>query len=295
MKKYLSFILVSIMLICCLVTASNAGERRIATADRIPSGDWMYDAMISLSSDNLVPGMAARVFQGDRLFNRLEMADVVISILNSQDINNLTPGQQSLINKLYTELKPEIDRSSDTAYDMPTLTAKPMLTGFAQVVSSHSAEGDDNLDIPFHATGIVDIHNRIFAVGTIADKNTKFFHEFRNSSIPDKLFIKGADENFLWTIGSEYMNWGPSYAGSMILSDNSKSFMQIKAAKELDFGKLLGRIKITQFGSTFRENGKTFYLFGRRYERPLSKRLFLGISEIAKTDEIPNPLVAVMP
>lgn len=289
-------ILILVILICCLVTLSSASERRVASADRIPSGDWMYDAMISLASDNLVPGMAARVFQGDRLFNRLEMADVVISILNSQDLSNFTPNQQSLISKLYTELKPEIMFSTDTAYDVPTLTAKPVLTGYAQLISSHNAESDNSFDVPYHATGIVDIQNRIFAVGTIADKNTKFFHKLRDSSFPDKLFIKGNDENFQWTIGSQYMNWGPSYAGSMILSDNSNSFLQINAVRELDFGKLLGRFKVSQFGSTFEENDKTFYLFGRRYERPLfNKHLFLGISETAKTDKLPNPLIAFIP
>lgn len=295
MKKYLSFILVSIMLICCLVTVSSASERRIASADRISSGDWMYDAMISLSSDGLVPGMAARVFEGDRLFNRLEMADVVISILDHQDISNLTMEQQSLINKLYIELKPEINRQSSNAYDIPNITAKPMLTGYAQIASARNAEDDNKLEIPYHATGIADIQNRIFAVGTIADKNTQFFHEFRNSAVPDKLFIKGNDDNFQWTIGNQYMNWGPSYAGSMILSDNSKSFLQLNASKEMDFGKLIGRIKISQFASTFNENGEAFYLFGRRYERPFGKHFFLGLSETAKTDKLPNPLITVLP
>lgn len=299
MRRNTSFYIIAIILICQLATISSASERRIASADRISSGDWIYDAMISLSADNLVPGMASRVFQGDRLFNRLEMAELVISILDKSDMNNLTESQQSLINKLVIELKPEIKRSSDTALDswdsISATTAKPVLTGFAQAILSHNTDGDDSLDIPYHATGIVDIRGNILAAGTIADKNTKFFHELRDSSIPDKLFLKGTDSNFQWTIGKEYMNWSPSYTGSMILSDNSKSFIQLKAVKEIDLGKQLGRIKLTQFGSTFSENGDTFYLFGKRYEKSLSKRLFLGINEVTKTDELPNPLVAIMP
>lgn len=299
MKKILYCTIVCILLLTALINITFAGTRRVASADRISSSDWTYDAMISLSSDGLVPGMSSRVFQGDRIFNRLEMAKSVASVIDYVDVDALSSTHRSLINKLVEEFRPELAASSNEALNkwdsIPKETSAPMITGYAQIRSLHDANGNDSVNIPFRVTGIADLNNHIFAAGTIADKNARFFYKMRESSIPDKLFIKGYDKNFTWTVGSEYMNWGPSYAGSMILADTSKSFLQLNGVNEIDLGKWFGRIKITQFASTFGEDGQTMYLFGRRYEKNLTKRLYLGLSETSKSDELPNPLMAVMP
>lgn len=299
MKKTLYCTMVCVLLLTALMNVTLAGTRRVASADRVSSGDWTYDAMISLSSDGLVPGMASRIFQGDRIFNRLEMAETVAAVIDSVDVDALSGAHRALINKLVEEFRPELAASSNDALNkwdsLPKDTSAPMLTGYAQIRSLHDANGDDSVNVPFRVTGIADLNSHIFAAGTIADKNAQFFHKMRETSIPDKLFIKGYDNNFIWTVGSEFMNWGPSYAGSMILADTSKSFAQLKGINEIDLGKWFGRIKITQFASTFGEDGQTMYLFGRRYEKNLTKRLYLGLNETAKASELPNPLFVLMP
>ncbi len=110
-----------------------------------------------------------------------------------------------------------------------------------------------------------------------------------------KALVKGFDENFIWEIARDYCHWGPGYSGSLILSDNSSGFMQARGIKEVELGKPFGRLKITQFLSGIDDEGQHLYLFGRRYERPLSRRWYVGISETAKTSKTPNPLILVLP
>jgi hypothetical protein len=139
------------------------------------------------------------------------------------------------------------------------------------------------------------LSDRTFALAGYASKRPRFFDGNFDSPDPDRVFMRGYGDNFLWSLGREYLNWGPAYSGSLILSDNSAAFLQARGAKEIDFGKFFGRIKITQFASTMRDGGKNLYLFGRRYERPISRRWHLGISETAKTSTTPNPLILAMP
>ncbi|MHB1458565.1 MAG: hypothetical protein ACYC0V_16775, partial [Armatimonadota bacterium] len=61
MKKILCYTAVCVLFLSALVNIAFADTVKVASADRISSGDWTYDAMISLSSDGLVPGMASRV------------------------------------------------------------------------------------------------------------------------------------------------------------------------------------------------------------------------------------------
>lgn len=276
-----------------------AGTREVISYDRVSASDWSYDALISLASDGLIPGMAARVFQGDRIFNRMEIADVIASIVDTNNIDNLTDNQKSLINKLVYEYKPELGvHHSDIVEKWTSVSDKTSpitVTGYAQGKYHRDIYDDDSIVVPYKVTGFADIKDHIFAAGTFADKNKQFFYRDRDPSIPDKFIFKGYDKNFVWTVGRQYMNWGPSYAGSMILSDNSRSFLQLNAVNEVDLGKSIGRIKITQFGTGFNDHGDTAYLFGRRYEKPLSDNFMIGINETAKTDEIPNPGFYLMP
>jgi hypothetical protein len=127
------------------------------------------------------------------------------------------------------------------------------------------------------------------------DNREVFFHKTAGGTDPDKAIVAGFDEGFSWALGREYQNWGESYMGSLILSGNSGGFVQARASKDIDFGKFLGNIKITQSVSEFEDNGQTLYLLARRYERPVSSHLYLGLNETAKTNTTPNPLELIMP
>ena len=282
----------------------TAGERLIPSTDTLPLGDWTYDAMIKLASDGLVPGYPARIFEGDKLFNRMEMAQIVASIIESSKDKELGSQQVMLINELVAEFKPELRyvadgvaqqwASRETNIVLPW-EGETFLTGYVRGLAVQDTEGEDHIFAPHRITGFSHLSGNTFAVGTAADMEEKFFHQLRHSQTPDKIFIRGFDHNLVWSIGREYLNWGPSYSGSLILSDNSSAFVQGRVSKELSFGKLFGRVKIAQFASVFEDDDKTLYLFGRRYEKQISERWHLGISETAKMNEAPSPLILVMP
>ena len=298
-------VLLAVLALCVSIASqTSAGVRIIPSTDRVPLGDWTYDAMISLAADGLVPGLAARVFQGDRLFNRIEMAQVIVSIVDSTKEKELGFGQAALINHLVSEYKPELmfvdegivqrwtERSTNISLPIGN---EAFILGYVRGLATHDTGDDDTADIPYRASGFLNISDRTFAIATLADKEEKFFQQLRDGPALDKAFLRGTDGNFVWSIGSEYLNWGPAYSGSLILSGNSPAIMQVRMAKEIDFGKLLGRVKITQFAGTFDDDNHRLYLLGRRYEKRLSDRWHAGISETAKTGETPNPLVLVLP
>ncbi|MHB1001472.1 MAG: capsule assembly Wzi family protein [Armatimonadota bacterium] len=299
MKRLTTTIIVLAAVLISLLSCTWAATRTVPSADRVPIGDWTYDAMISLASDGAVPGMAARVFQGDRLFNRFEMADVVISIVANDDIDGFTPAQTSLIDKLILEFRPEImvkdaeiiDRWSDTASN----EKKSIVTGYIQGAAVHDVNGTNSIKVPYRITGYTDLNDHIFATGTLADKETRFFHQFSDTDTLDKAFIKGYDSNFVWSVGKNYVNWSPAYTGSLIMSDNSPSFLMLNGNIDIDLGKIFGKFKLSQFAGTFSDDDKTLYLFGRRLEKPIANNLYFGISESAKTNKAPNPLIMALP
>jgi len=289
--------------IVVLSSGAFAGPRRIPSADRLPRGNWTYDAMINLAAAGLVPGYAARVFEGDRIFNRIEMAEIIDRIIASAEGSILSPDKVGIINKLALEFRPELAEFAPEALEDWSersaglaVAGGAMLMGYVQSALDKSTVTDDGRTIvPYRISGFANLSGRAFGLATWADREEKFLNEFRNESTLAKVLIKGFDENFIWEIGRDYLHWGPAYSGSLILSDNSAGFVQAQGIKEIDFGKLLGRLKITQFTGTFEDRGERLYLFGRRYERPLSRRWYVGISETAKTSRAPNPLILVLP
>lgn len=307
MRRFLVVCAFVVLLAICVSIAPGkaAASRIIASTDHLPLGDWTYDAMIRLAADGLVPRHSARVFQGDRLFDRMDMARVVASIVKSSEETELAPAQVVLIDGLVSEFGPELaivdqgvaqrwsERSENIALPMG---GEAFLLGYVKGMVADDTDGDESSSsAAYRVSGFLHISDHAFVMATAADNEEKFFQEFRDSPVPDKAFIRGFDRNLVWSIGREYLSWGPAYTGSLILSDNSPAFVQARAAKEMDFGSFFGRVKITQFASTFEDEGKRLYLFGRRYERPLSRRWHLGISETAKTSFTPNPLILVMP
>jgi hypothetical protein len=290
------------------LSQASASVRVIPSTDRVPLGDWTYDAMMKLAADGLVPGLSARVFEGDRLFDRMEMAGIVASIIRSSEEEELGFSQTALINHLVSEYKPELmavdgealQKWSDRATNISLPTGGEVcLTGYLRGMAiddsgdAYAEEGDSELT--YRISPFFNLSDRVFAIATAADKEEQFFQQLREDSDLDKGFIRGFDGNFVWSIGREYQNWGPAYTGSLILSDNSPSFTQFRGAKEMDFGKLFGRVKVTQFVSAFNDDNKDLLLFGRRYEKPLSSHWQLGISETAKVGKTPNPLILVLP
>lgn len=287
------------LLLLMMPSAASCAIGGIASFDYLPPGDWKYDAMMSLAADGVLPGLSARHFQGDRLLTRVKMAEVLASAVRCS--NGLTCGQHALVNHLELELSPELRAVCPDcpagAQDAPT-GAELLLLGYARqrvLYGQGGGSAAESADLTYRATGFANLSAETFAVLTFAEKEERFFHDLRTSTSLDKAFIGGNNRGTSWLVGRAYQNWGPSYSGSLILSDNAPAFWQIRAARDINFGKMIGVWKVRQFASLFKDYDQKQYLIGRRYEMPLSEHWQIGLSETAKLNKTPNPLVLAMP
>ena len=278
-----------------------ASRRMVPSTDRLPLGDWTYDAMNSLAADGLIPGYSARLFQGDRLFDRMEMAQIVALIIESP--KSLDERDTALVEHLIAEFKPElmyfnpgvIEKWTDRSNTTPPTGGPAWLLGYVQGTATDNTADDSGSALGYHLSGFARLADKTFAVATLSDKAQEFFQQARRDDGLTKAFVRDIDGGAVWSVGREYLEWGPLYSGSMILSDNSPAFNQARVSKEIEFGPIFGRVKISQFATSFEDNGARAYLFGRRYEKPFHRNFHLGIGEAAKTNFLPNPLFAVMP
>ncbi len=298
MGKYAAFRVFLLSFIVLSIISSASATRSVASTDRVPLGDWTHDAMISLAADGLVPGMSARLFEGDRRFNRLEMAGVIASILQSAESTHPNSRQRALINHLVSEFRPELtevapETVGQWSSGQTKFEAIPL--GYLTGLAVKDLRDESAPDTSYRASAFLNFSGSTFGIYTLAEHEERFYHDPRVTTKFDKSFIGGAVGDVSWLIGRAYANWGPSYAGSLIMSENAPAFWQIRGSKDVDFGTLIGSVKITEFASTFEDVHQRLYLFGRRYEKRLSDRWHLGISETAKMNETPNPLILVMP
>jgi len=108
-------------------------------------------------------------------------------------------------------------------------------------------------------------------------------------------------------VGRDYMEWGPAYQGSLILSDNAPAFDMLKYSGTIDLDGLiegLGKVHFTKFYSlldTLYEHDRFF--LGQRLEYKPIDTLTLGLSETAVISRDPgistilfyNPLPFIPP
>jgi hypothetical protein len=291
-----------LLLIACLVfpQLTSAEEITIPSADRLSQGDWSYDAMAKLAADGLVPGCTARLFEGDRLFNRLEMAQVLAATIRNALEKKPNPSQVMLIDRLVMEFKPELSVESPGVVEKwhdksdALKKAHAVLMGKVAIVTSVNPDGNEHSSASIE--GLANLSDSTFAVADLANSRPKYFLQDTPVSLPDKAFISGYSPIANWSVGREYMNWGPSYLGGLLVSDNSTPFLQLHGTTQIDFGRLLGKFKITQFVTEYTEDGKDIWLLGRRYEKPVfGGRWHAGFGEVMDTNQTPTPLMFVMP
>ncbi len=296
------WIFLSLILVILAARMLFADTRSVPSADRLPLEHWAYDAMLSLAADSLVGNFHTRLFTGDRLFNRMEMAELVASVIDASQRQKLSSGQLALIGKLVEEFRPEIAFIAPSALEKWSICKDSscqkvtVLTGYVRALAENDT-GDSNssLLIPYRVSAFANFSEENFGIGTFSKNEDKFFLQHRDDPQPEKIMVRGYGKDFTWEIGRDYFWWGPCYTGSLILSNNSAGFWHAGGSKEFSFGPFFGRVKISQFASAFEDKGDMLYLFGRRYERQLSHGWHIGISETAKTSKMPNPLILVLP
>lgn len=275
-------------------------EITMPSADRLPRGDWSYDALAKLASQGLVPNTPARTFEGDRLLNRLEVARIMESVVDSDSAKDLDGFQAMLIGRLVREFRPEISLESPNTLTRWNSREDALKKPSAVVVGTVSAIASANPKANEHSSisvaGVANLSEDVFAAAALASRRQQYFLQDTGVNQPSKAFISGYNRIADWTVGREPISWGPSYLGSLLVSDNSAPFYQLRGTTQIDFGSIIGKFRITQFVTKYTETGKDLYLLGRRYEKPIfGRRWHLGIGETLETNKSPNPVMFVMP
>ncbi len=281
-----------------LATANVCASRPVPTAsvDRVPREDWSYDAMIHLAGRGLVPGETSQRFEGNWAYDREEMARFVKQAIETA--TDATPeSDRAILGKLALDYRAELLMlGAGAAYEkaLPWAAIKTWTPAGFVAPTLELSGGDLGAFADYRATGLVSPSK--YSWGDATFSNVRRRADGDAFSIFDKYFVRGKTEHWEWEVGQDYLWWSPGYSGSMILSDNSPGFLMGKIGADINFGKHIGYIKITEFASSFEDSGARYYLYGRHWEKRFNEKLYLSFNEAAKTTNVkPNPLIFVLP
>jgi len=288
--------------------------------DFLPRGDWAYDAMAALAAKRLLPDTPARLFHGDRLLSRLEMARILTRALEAaaQNRDNAL-AYDPLFERLAFLLAPELE-ILQAPLPEPTLPIPPekerlSVSGYVRGRWVSGEDTPDTFEGIFRLTALVDLGPRWFIGGTLTDERRRalsgqdiFFpvqvvpdpasalpnapekvvafpgRDFLKDRFPvlDKLFIQGSIGNLGLRVGRYPIRRGPSYTGGMLFSENAPNPTTLSMTLPLSLG-FLGRWSLDQFYTTWKEEGSRRYLVGRRIEHKFGGNWYFGISEALKS------------
>lgn len=299
------------------VPAAVLGQA-IPLDDRLPASHWSMDGLSYLASSLEVAGVPARIFSGgvfaenlqpERRFSRGEVAEIVLRIVAEAADKDLTARQRLWLAALEREFAAELRERAELSGQAYRPSAQ-VVQGFAAAgyrrnrVSWLSGDAVTENGAVLTSRGVlrasgIYLTPRLQAFATLSTERRRSFGAVRDGRILDKLFVNWQVGSYNLSVGRDYLYWGPAYSGSLILSDAGPALDQIRVQRDFSLGKALGKINIQEFVATWREgNGSArdrVYLYGRRYEKQLSKSWQFGTSEIAKSSTPQNPLIAVLP
>lgn len=268
-----------------LALATAWADPPTASTDMVPRENWTYDALTRLAAHGLIPDQPAERFTGNWLYSREEMAGFVADTIGEMSTST-SDSDRDLVSRLAAEFLPELKligaQDALATIELYPRTRTLIPAGFIQPELLWSDSKVEPTAV-YNGTALALLGSYATAGVTFSNRRSKFEgSEFSNI---EKYFIHSKTPNWEWEIGNDYLWWGPGYSGSMILSDNSPSFPFALVAKDFNFGHQIGHVKITQFASTFQDNGQRFYLIGRRWEKRFSPLFHLGVNETAKTSD----------
>ncbi len=288
----------------------------VALGDKLPSSHWTLDALAYLASRVKIEGLPSRAFIGnyafafgndsvslsgpDRRISRDEAARIVIAISEAAKGKQLSERATAWLAALQQEFAAEIKAVSQTE----CISFSPTKAPEAAIAISGYRQGrmrwkdDDDSATYLSKSTFAYMSPGFQALLSFADERRRDDPENRFSEL-DRAWLNWKAGGYDFGVGRDYVYWGPSYSGSMLLGDNAQPFDQIRISKEFYLGKTFGRVRISQFASMWEERPAGFdtrlYLIGRRYQWELSPNWQLGISETMKMSRRPNAFAAVLP
>jgi hypothetical protein len=265
----------------------------------VSRADWVYPALSTLAERKLL-STQTRQFHGDQELTRGEVRGLIEKALEH---NTSGSGPQSPPDA--QKSSPE-NRKSELGtnrllfhlaqdYDLESDIQEPK-RGFA--LSHYSryrvASGEEpTLVTSGTVQGFAHLGRDDYAVLSLSRARREWYGDNGYRWL-NEAYVKTKWLGVDWNIGQKTMRWGPGYSGSLILDDVAAPLPMIRGQRGWSLGRL-GYWKMDQFGSRFKEDGKSKYFMGRRVSHSLGQKWSLGISETAKSDTAPNPSALLLP
>lgn len=303
MKKLNWYLLSFTLVVLAWAVPVYAGYPPTLSVNRVPRESWTYDALALLAARDMIPGADSRLFYGDWLYTRREMAEYVAGAVRTlAEAPDDYKRRRALVSRLVDEFRPELDSMGlkqseiDEALrgaDDDSLTA---LAFNERLWLSDSDDDGTHAILADRETfiGSKNVHSPLFVVG-VSNARKEFRTEPSEFPYLEKAFVKARWHEWDFQLGQDYLWWGPGYSGSMILSDNAPPFAFFKVGKDFSLGRAIGRLKVDEFISPFNDDGDTYWFVGRRWEKTLSSRWNIALNETAKMKDRPNPLILILP
>ncbi|MEI6913776.1 MAG: capsule assembly Wzi family protein [Armatimonadota bacterium] len=270
--------------------------------DTVPRASLTIDALGWLAKDGKLLPYTARDFLIDRLWTRIEIADLLRDrrVTNGNNWDGFTDKQRQVVLQLASEFRDElryldVDYADFTA-GLEDATAKSTLVTpwlYGDVRDSDNTDTTSRGIASFTALELVGSQT---SVGATISGERRLFQAGGSHSFPvlDRLSFRGRGKNWDWEVGKFYDWYGEARTGSMWFGDSSPALISAKAARDLRLP-LIGDWHMSFQVGGFHEGGETLYLISKRYEKTLSRKWSFAITDMAKTTTTPNPLMLVIP
>ncbi len=264
-------------------------SKKVLTDTLLPREHFIYSALSSLASEGLLPGVSGRVFRGDWLITEKEAYELLHQALIERKKRPPYDPRFRQVDTLLASLSQILGVQSPLEAKERFFTLIP----FSRI--RLATGGQNRLDSLGQLDILVRLGKKTSGVLSLSRIHRDWHNNGNAFPLLDKVYWVTHQGGWDWTLGKNYLRWGPGYAGSLILGDESTGLWMLKMNRDWSLGRFFGRWRVEQFFSTFTENHQRRYFVGRRLERPLNPYFSLGFSETAKMDKAPNPLIGLLP
>ena len=247
-----------------------------SSLDYIPPDHWSYRAFFRLASLGLLPlstGLARPItrLEGERLFHE--------AMLNLRGANPLVV---RLVEEDLRQLAAEF--STDAPFE--AVVGGAASSGVSPRLAADRPSGASSVSLKYALTSKLLVYGRAVAGGPREAPGAELYGSFKLGSV-------------LGQLGRTSLWWGPSFRGSLLLSDNAGPLPALRFTTELPRG-LLTKIIVPLERSSISPS-RPIFLFGTRLDWLPIPRLRIGLSEVVLTDVGPltpyhllNPLPVLL-
>jgi hypothetical protein len=280
-----------VALLCTVAACASADWCDVVEREHIA-----YHAAATLASDGLIPGFAARDFAGDFLYTRGDFARITAALMKADLMTSILRYERNkhLVAILAHEFAPELESMGLGGEGFePSDTC---MLGLARGWAWDDTENDpDEHADAYGRLGLswtVGPATRVYVSG--GDERDYFRAGNEDYPILDQAYADFRRWGLDWRVGRSQHNWGPAFTGSGLLSDSAPPLDHVGFGVDVRLP-FFGWHRVTQFMTTFREQGERRWLMGRTWEHRVSDRWRYTFGETVKMSVTPDIPLLVLP